>query len=162
MCFCVKILESGSKFIARSFRSIELLNNNSHRQCVVMIYQISSDSHNHVDSRISRMHLCARTERNVEYWINVKYCLVRLFAVDVFVPTIGCLLFVAVLQFLAIPRRRKRERWKFYTGRVCAESANRDGRQNMFELDLVSSACLDSYRSTLTWAVSSLPKYLPW
>lgn len=22
------------------------------------------------------MHLCARTERNVEYWINVKYCLV--------------------------------------------------------------------------------------
>lgn len=37
----------------------------------------------------------------------------------------------------------------FTRGRVCAESANRDGRQNTFELDLVSLACLGSYRSTL-------------
>lgn len=44
-----------------------------------------------------------------------------MFAVDVFVLTIGCLLSVAVLQFLAIPCWRKPECWKFYTGRVCRE-----------------------------------------
>jgi len=47
-------------------------------------------------------------------------------------------MFIARLQFLVIPRRNAEN----FTRRVCAESANRGGRQNTFELDLVSLACL--------------------
>lgn len=50
---------------------------------------------------------------------------------------------------LVILWRVRRETLKILHGPCVCQSANRDSRQNTFELDLVRSACLGSYRSTL-------------